>query len=104
MERCDILRDARVVPQRGDNTWLFHSLSFCLSYDGIEPSIHDDMSGFRLREQICSYIRDNEDMVISFSPDEQRVAPSGSATPFSRLDAVSTLVSSCSQPRLLVTS
>ena len=32
------------------------------------------------------------------------VAPSGSATPFSRLDAVSTLVSSCSQPRLLVTS
>ena len=32
------------------------------------------------------------------------VAPSGSATPFSRLDAVSTLVPSCSQPRLSVTS
>ena len=32
------------------------------------------------------------------------VAPSGSVTPFSRLDAVSALVSSCSQPRLLVTS
>ena len=31
------------------------------------------------------------------------VAPSGSATPFSRLDAVSTLVPSCSQPRLSVT-
>ena len=72
MERCDILRDARVVPQRGDNSCLFHSLSFCLSYDGIVPSIHDDMSGFRLREQICSYIRDNEDVIISISPDEQR--------------------------------
>ena len=32
------------------------------------------------------------------------VAPSGSASPFSRLDAVSTFVSSCSQPRLSVTS
>ena len=32
------------------------------------------------------------------------VAPSGSATPFSRLDAISTLVPSCSQPLLLVTS
>ena len=32
------------------------------------------------------------------------VAPSGSAAPFSRLDAVSTLVPSCSQPRLSVTS
>jgi hypothetical protein len=32
------------------------------------------------------------------------VAPSGTATPFSRLDAVSTLVPSCSQPRLSVTS
>jgi hypothetical protein len=32
------------------------------------------------------------------------VAPSGSATPFSRLDAVSTLAPSCSQPRLSVTS
>ena len=32
------------------------------------------------------------------------VAPSGSATPLSRLDAVSTFVSSCSQPRLLVTA
>ena len=32
------------------------------------------------------------------------VAPLGSATPSSRLDAVSTLVSSCSQPRLSVTS
>ena len=32
------------------------------------------------------------------------VAPSGSATPFSRLDAVSTSVPSCSQPRLSVTS
>ena len=46
MERCDILRDARVVPQRGDNSCLFHTLSFCLSYDGIVPNIHDDMSGF----------------------------------------------------------
>ena len=72
MERCDILRDARVVPQRGDNSCLFHSLSFCLSYDGIVPSIHDDMSGFRLREEICSYIRDNEDVVISIAPEEQR--------------------------------
>ena len=32
------------------------------------------------------------------------VAPSGSATPFCRLDAVSTLVPSCSQPRLSVTA
>ena len=72
MERCDILRDAQVVPQRGDNSCLFHSLSFCLSYDGIVPSIHDDISGFRLREQICSYIRDNGDVVISIAPDEQR--------------------------------
>ena len=32
------------------------------------------------------------------------VAPSGSAIPLSRLDAVSMLVSSCSQPRLLGTS
>ena len=72
MERCSILSDARVVSQRGDNSCLFHSLSFCLSYDGIVPSIHDDMSGFRLREQICSYIRDHEDVVISISPDEQR--------------------------------
>ena len=72
MERCSILSDARVVSQRGDNSCLFHSLSFCFSYDGIVPSIHDDMSGFRLREQIFSYIRDNEDVVISISPDEQR--------------------------------
>ena len=72
MERCGILRDAQVVPQRGDNSCLFHSLSFCLSYDGIVPSIHDDMSGFRLRQQICSYIHDNGDVVISISPDEQR--------------------------------
>ena len=72
MERCSILRDARVVPQRGDNSCLFHSLSYCLSYDGIVPSIHDYMSGFRLREQICSYIRDNEYVVISISPDDQR--------------------------------
>ena len=39
--------------------------------------IHEDndisgVSGLRLREQICSYIRDNEDVVISISPDEQR--------------------------------
>ena len=37
-------------------------------------------------------------------PSVDFVAPSGSATPFSRLDAVSTLVPSCSQPRLSVTS
>ena len=35
---------------------------------------------------------------------ETTVAPSGSATPFSRLDAISTLEFSCSQLRLLVTS
>ena len=38
------------------------------------------------------------------NPNDTTVAPSGSATPFSRLDAVSTLVPSCSQPRLSVTS
>ena len=42
-------------------------------------------------------------LVANF-PSTTAVAASGSATPFSRLYAVSTLVSSCSQPRLLVTS
>ena len=71
------MRDARVVRQRGDNSCLFHSLSFCLTYAGIVACIDEDndisgVSGLRLREQICSYIRDNEDVVISISPDEQR--------------------------------
>lgn len=61
-----------MVKQRGDNSCLFHSLSFCLSYDGIVSNIHEDLSGFVLREQICSYIRDNEDVVISISSDEHR--------------------------------
>lgn len=51
---------------------MFHSLSFCLSYDGIVSDIHEDLSGFVLHEQICCYIRDNDDVVISISPDEQR--------------------------------
>ena len=61
-----------MVKQRGNNSCLFHSLSFCLSYDGIVSDIHEDLSGFVLREQICCYLRDNEDVVISISPDEQR--------------------------------
>ena len=59
-----------MVKQRGNNSCLFHSLSFCLSYDGIVSDIHEDLSGFVLREQICCYLRDNEDVVISISPDE----------------------------------
>ena len=68
MERCDILRDARVVPQRGDNSCLLYSLSFWW-YSAKYSRWH---VRFCLREQICSYIRDNEDVVISISPDEQR--------------------------------
>ena len=57
-----------------------------------ETSKNDELS-HRMRDQ--TLIRDQ-----CFST----VAPSGSASPFSRLDAVSTLVPSCSQPRLSVTS
>lgn len=63
---------ARVVKQLGDNSCLFHSLSYCLSYDDIVESVHNCTSGFLLREQICFYIRDNADTVISIAPEEQR--------------------------------
>lgn len=62
------LSGARVVKQKGDNSCLFHSLSYCLSYD----DIYDSSSGFCMREMIANFIRDNEDTVICIAPNEHR--------------------------------
>ena len=64
---CLVLTGARVVKQLGDNSCLFHSISFLLSYHDIVPSLHEMSSGFELRSMICSYIRDNPSTYISLA-------------------------------------
>ena len=64
---CLVLSGARVVKQPGDNSCLFHSISFLLSYHVIVPSLHEMSSGFELRSMICSYIRDNPSTYISLA-------------------------------------
>ena len=58
-----------MVRQPGDNSCLFHSLSFLLSYHDIVPSLHEQSSGFELRSTICSFIRDNPSSFIYLSSD-----------------------------------
>ena len=72
--------------------------------------VTDDQKLYHLQEKLEHDARFSDLSIMASSKTSQAsyedtiVAPSGSAAPFSRLDAVSTLVSSCSQPRLLVTS
>ena len=63
------LRDARVVQQLGDNSCLFHSLSYCMWCSGVVMSEHDGLSGFELREDICNFLRDNGNVLVSLTPD-----------------------------------
>ena len=63
------LRDARIVKQRGDNSCLFHSLSYCMWYSGVVTSDHDEFSGFELREHICNFLRVNGQVLVSLTPD-----------------------------------
>ena len=63
------LRDARIVKQRGDNSCLFHSLSYCMWYSGVVTSDHDEFSGFQLRENICNFLRVNGEALVSLTPD-----------------------------------
>ena len=53
-----MLSGARIVKQPGDNSCLFHSLSFLLSYHDIVSFISEMSSGFELRASFCSFIRD----------------------------------------------
>lgn len=63
-----VLSKALVVKQPGDNSCLFHSISFLLSFYDIAPSLHEVSSGFELRSTVCSYIRDNSSTYISLGP------------------------------------
>ena len=58
---------ARFVKHPGDNSCLFHSISFLLSFHDTVPSLHEVSSGFELRSMICSYIRDNPSTYISLA-------------------------------------
>ena len=62
-----ILSRARVVRQPGDNSCLFHSLSFLLSFHNIVPSLHVMSSGYELRASIGTFIRDNPLTYITLS-------------------------------------
>ena len=63
------LRDARIVKQLGDNSCLFHSLSYCMCYSSVVTSDHDEFSGFELRENICNFLRVNGEVLVSLTPD-----------------------------------
>ena len=62
------LKDARIVRQPGDNCCLFHSLSYCLWDEGVVNYVHDEFSGFELRANIFSFLRDNGDVNVSLAP------------------------------------
>eukprot|EP00747_Dinoflagellata_sp_TGD_P192100 gnl/TRDRNA2_/TRDRNA2_56443_c0_seq1.p1 gnl/TRDRNA2_/TRDRNA2_56443_c0~~gnl/TRDRNA2_/TRDRNA2_56443_c0_seq1.p1 ORF type:complete len:528 (-),score=68.91 gnl/TRDRNA2_/TRDRNA2_56443_c0_seq1:114-1697(-) len=57
--QAPIVRSARVVPQPGDGSCLFHSLSYGLS---------DSTTASSLRREICGYIAKNPDLSVADTP------------------------------------
>ena len=64
-----VLKDARIVNHSVDSSSLFHALSYCMWYSGVVTSDHDELSGFELRENICNFLRDNGEVLVSLTPD-----------------------------------
>ena len=100
-------------------TFFYGFLRLCVDVGGNQISDDMALSMQRVIPMIGDFTADIEATISNFIDNypkkvrfkeieqvshEETVAPSGSATPFSRLDAVSTLVPSCSQRRLSVTS
>jgi len=58
-EGAPVIKNARVVPQPGDGSCLYHALSF---------GLNDRSSATSLRKEICGYISKHPDMVIADTP------------------------------------
>jgi hypothetical protein len=62
------LKSARVVQAAGDNSCLFHSLSFNLNREEMYSNVYDTNNGFTLRHLVNDYIRDNLSKVVWTTP------------------------------------
>ena len=54
----------RVVQAAGDNSCLYHSLSYSLNREELYDNVHDINNGFTLRHLVNDYIRENLSVVI----------------------------------------
>lgn len=63
------LKDYRIIKQPGDNSCLFHSVAYALSYTGIVDSIFDDLSGHYLRALILEFMIEHPLYEISYGSD-----------------------------------
>jgi hypothetical protein len=63
------LQSATVVKQPADNSCLFHSLHYNLSYEDLYNDVYKENTGFSLRTEVNEYIRDNPAHVIFPTPD-----------------------------------
>jgi hypothetical protein len=62
------LKLARVVQAAGDNSCLYHSLSFNLNREEMYSNVYDTNNGFTLRHLVNDYIRDNLSKVVWTTP------------------------------------
>jgi hypothetical protein len=64
------LKSASVVKAAGDNSCLYHSLSYNLNHEEMYSNVHDENNnGLTLRYLVNDYIRDNHSKYIWTSPD-----------------------------------
>jgi hypothetical protein len=64
------LKSASVVQAAGDNSCLYHSLSYDLNHEEMYSNVYDENNnGFTLRHLVNDYIRDNLFKYIWTSPD-----------------------------------
>ena len=64
------LQSATIVPADGDNSCLYHSLSFSLDHAHLFSNVYvGTNNGFRLRHLVIDYIRNNLSKVVWIAPE-----------------------------------